>query len=688
MVTHRARPTPATVGAPNRRPGRSLVVALAVAGSLCGLVFSRLSADRLSASTNADLRALFGGLSAVGFLVVGVQLTLVGALGGQTIGQRLLPPRLEHRFFMVAAVVAIAAGAGASLFVDADVTYRVQVGLVVTVAVGAMFGSALPRAELLNAERWSSVGLILIVGPIMRLAAGAVLLSSTHPSRNLIPVVVSECTAAVVAFAIRPGRDVGNDATIPRRTIAVGGAASLGLLASLAALSVGFRARLGSAEAAVFNDSSTLGRAIVFLPLTVSVLYLPALARSAFGSKELHRAYFAALGWTTSLAFASGAVIVIVPHRAATAVLGADTAASPTVIRLLALAWMLIAIAIVPLMQYVAHGSRLALVSWGPAIIVAGGQVLARTSHQLAVVALGASVLMFVLLSVPALLRVQPVVHAITAGRDATVPTTLADVTVVIPCYNPGDSVRSTIRDVSEHLGSLGLDATIIAVSDGSTDGSDVLIDEIGMPHLVHIRHDRNRGKGAALRTGFGAAHTDLVAFIDADGDLAPSLLGNLLAAQQQYQADIVFGSKLHPDSMVDASRLRRIYSGGYQRLIRLLFQLDVRDTQTGVKVVHRRVLDAVRPTLREDGFALDLELFIAARANGYTNFVEVPVVLRRVAGSTISLRSVRRMIGDTFRLFWRAKVTLGYLRSSTQSSGVPGVSSVDRSASNVHNGS
>ena len=648
----------------NARRGRFIVVVLAVAGSFCGLVFSRLSADRLSADGNADLRALFGGLSAVGFLAIGLQLTLVGALGRQTIGERLLPARLEVRFYLLSVVVALFAGIGASIFVGADTTYRIQVGLSVTVAVVAMLASALARAELLNGERWLQVGCVLAIGPVVRLLAGALLLSAAHPSRNLLPVVLSECISATLAFVLRPRRQALQRQKIPGRDLAVGGLASLGLLASLAALSVGLRARLGSA-AAVFNDSTTLGRVIVFLPLTVSVLYLPALARSPLGSKALHRAYLGALGWTAALAGVAGGAILIAPHRIATVVLGPDNAASVTVVRILAVSWMLISVAIVPMLQYVAHGSRLALLSWGPAVIIGVGQLAARTPNQLAVVALASSTVLFVLVSVPALLRVQPVLHArrATIVTSATAP--YGSMTLVIPCYNPGPTVQVTIRDATTHLRSIGIQPTIIAVTDGSTDGSDALIDDLDMEHLVHIRHDHNRGKGAALRTGFASATTDIVGFIDADGDLAPTLLERMLTAQQQYQADIVFGSKLHPESTIEASRLRRVYSAGYQHLIRMLFQLDVRDTQTGIKVIHRRVLDAVLPALQEDGFALDLELFIAARANGFTNYVEVPVILQRQAGSTISIRSVAAMIRQTLRLFWRAKVKLDYLRSS-----------------------
>ena len=110
------------------------------------------------------------------------------------------------------------------------------------------------------------------------------------------------------------------------------------------------------------------------------------------------------------------------------------------------------------------------------------------------------------------------------------------------------------------------------------------------------------------------------------------------------------------------------MYSSGYRWLIRTLFQLDIEDTQTGIKLYRREVLDAVLPSLQENKFALDLEIFVAARAAGFENFVAVPVVLRREAGSTISVGQVIRMFGDTLRLFWRTKVTLSYAKTAAGS--------------------
>jgi hypothetical protein len=82
----------------------------------------------------------------------------------------------------------------------------------------------------------------------------------------------------------------------------------------------------------------------------------------------------------------------------------------------------------------------------------------------------------------------------------------------------------------------------------------------------------------------------------------------------RSMEPDIIIGSKRHPDSSVHYPPLRRLYSWGYQRLIHLLFRLNVKDTQVGIKLVDRRVIADVLPLLRESRFALDLELLVLAR--------------------------------------------------------------------------
>ena len=142
--------------------------------------------------------------------------------------------------------------------------------------------------------------------------------------------------------------------------------------------------------------------------------------------------------------------------------------------------------------------------------------------------------------------------------------------------------------------------------------------------------------------------------FIDADGDISPELLAPFVSIMQSQKPDIIIGSKRHPDSSVHYPPLRRLYSWGYQHLIAVLFRLHVKDTQVGIKLVDRKVIADVLPLLRESRFALDLELLVLARRLGYTHIVEAPVRIRERFGSTVSLKAVVLLLGDTVGLFYR----------------------------------
>jgi hypothetical protein len=147
----------------------------------------------------------------------------------------------------------------------------------------------------------------------------------------------------------------------------------------------------------------------------------------------------------------------------------------------------------------------------------------------------------------------------------------------------------------------------------------------------------------------------------------------------QSEESDIIIGSKRHPGSSVHYPPLRRLYSWGYQHLIHLLFHLNVKDTQVGIKLVSRRVVADVLPLLRESRFALDLELLVLARRLGYTRIVEAPVGIEQRFGSTISLSAVWHLLVDTLGLFIRFNVrheydgALAAMAGSTTASGAAG---------------
>ncbi|MGH9044664.1 MAG: glycosyltransferase family 2 protein [Acidimicrobiales bacterium] len=229
---------------------------------------------------------------------------------------------------------------------------------------------------------------------------------------------------------------------------------------------------------------------------------------------------------------------------------------------------------------------------------------------------------------------------------------------VVVPFFNPGPTVLvGTIEEVGRVLDEAGVSFEIIAVSDGSTDSSEASLRGVLSERLVLIAYTPNRGKGHAVRLGMERARGRLIGFIDADGDIDPSVLADMVAAADESGADVLFGSKVHAGSQVDAPLLRRIGSSAFRAMVRLLFGLWVPDTQTGVKLFPADLAAQVLPDMREDRFVFDLELFLLARDLGRTRFIEMPVRVAKRYASTVSAREARNIVWDTMKLFLRLKV-------------------------------
>jgi glycosyltransferase involved in cell wall biosynthesis len=248
---------------------------------------------------------------------------------------------------------------------------------------------------------------------------------------------------------------------------------------------------------------------------------------------------------------------------------------------------------------------------------------------------------------------------------------------IVVPYYNPGARLRATVEHLVRVLEASGMSFEIITVSDGSTDGSPLTLNGFP-PNLVQrVTYATNVGKGHALRTGLEMARGRYLGFIDADGDISPEFLASFVSIMRAEAPDIIIGSKRHPDSSVHWTPLRRLYSWGHQCLIRVLFQVNVKDTQVGVKLVDRRVVEDVLPLLRENRFAFDIELLVLAERLGYRRIVESPVRIEERTGSTISVRRAWRLCVDTLNIFVRLSVHHEYdaALASRSGLGTPAVS-------------
>ena len=154
------------------------------------------------------------------------------------------------------------------------------------------------------------------------------------------------------------------------------------------------------------------------------------------------------------------------------------------------------------------------------------------------------------------------------------------------------------------------------------------------------------------------------ISYIDADLDLDPSSIPDFLELARREELDFVIGSKRHPGSLVHYPRSRRVGSWLYQKLVRILFHLDVRDTQVGLKVFRREVAETVLPLLLVKQFAFDLEFLAVARDLGYRKIREQPVTLQyRFTGSGVRSPAVLLALVDTAAIFYRLRILRYYQR-------------------------
>jgi GT2 family glycosyltransferase len=238
------------------------------------------------------------------------------------------------------------------------------------------------------------------------------------------------------------------------------------------------------------------------------------------------------------------------------------------------------------------------------------------------------------------------------------------DLSVVIPFYNPGEALRPTVQRLVEVAEEAGLTYEVIAVSDGSTDGSEATIRGLA-PAVRVLVSPQNLGKGAALHRGFAAAHGRYIGFVDADGDIDPRYVVDYYHAARTGNHDVVYASKRHRESQSASSALRKVISYGFITLVGCLFALGIEDTQTGCKLFRRQALADVLPRLREQRFAFDLEFFVAARAAGIRRMAAAPVAIQsRMAGSTVGRAAITRTLADALTVLARLHFSPTYRTS------------------------
>lgn len=228
------------------------------------------------------------------------------------------------------------------------------------------------------------------------------------------------------------------------------------------------------------------------------------------------------------------------------------------------------------------------------------------------------------------------------------------DISVIIPAYNEAERLGSTLERAVDYLKRRGLSYEILVVDDGSRDRTVEVAEAFAGNGLRVIRHEKNRGKGAAIKTGLLAAQGTEVLLSDADASTPIEELEKL--ERRLPEAPVVLGSRAVAGADIRQHQpfYRELMGKTFNRIIRLAGVRGLADTQCGFKLLEGNAARAIAPLLTIDGFAYDVELVWLARRLGH-KVVEVGVVWVDSPDSRVDpIRSSLSMLRDVIRMRFR----------------------------------
>lgn len=221
---------------------------------------------------------------------------------------------------------------------------------------------------------------------------------------------------------------------------------------------------------------------------------------------------------------------------------------------------------------------------------------------------------------------------------------------VVVPCYNEEEHLAGSVAELLDELEGLHAPYEVIFVDDKSEDRTRDIIDAIirAHPHttISVLKHDRNQGRGAAVRDGIRVATGQIAGFLDIDLEVHARYIPALLKAIR-HGADVATVRRIYAFQLRSLDRY--FMSRGYAWLVRRLLLTTIQDTETGYKFFRREPLLSVLDEVRDPGWFWDTEFMVRAERRGLC-IVEVPGAYIRRWDKTSTVRGLR----DSLRSFVR----------------------------------
>lgn len=221
---------------------------------------------------------------------------------------------------------------------------------------------------------------------------------------------------------------------------------------------------------------------------------------------------------------------------------------------------------------------------------------------------------------------------------------------LIIPSYNNAHELLQELPALLSYCRNAGMEVETIIVDDGSAN-SEALAKSSAQEGWRYIKHEKNRGKGAAVRTGMLAATCEIRMFTDADIPFQYSVFRDILSAFERENADVVVGDRRKSDYFQKSPMVRRMGSAVFSLVVDIIMTRRLGDTQCGLKAFRRSTVEEIFGQQQLQGFAADIEWLYRARMAHY-KVVSVSAEFRNAGQSSVVFwKHALLMLRDVIRL-------------------------------------
>jgi dolichyl-phosphate beta-glucosyltransferase len=252
-------------------------------------------------------------------------------------------------------------------------------------------------------------------------------------------------------------------------------------------------------------------------------------------------------------------------------------------------------------------------------------------------------------------------------GKQREFVKNMPTVSYIIPTYQAESVIYNSLKLLSDYCNNSKVRSEIIIVNDGSTDRTHEIIEaylkENGIgSHLMYINLKKNVGKGAAIKRGIEVAKGQYIVFTDCDLPYSFNNIDNVVTQLINNKANVVVANRMHEDSLVlmtarnkHFANIRSAAGRFYSMLVNLLFNLDLDDTQAGLKGFDRDTAELIFNKMTISRFSFDVDILVCAKEHGKI-IASIPIDCRHETGmNTITfVKQVFEMTFDLLRIFMK----------------------------------